>query len=616
MKTYDKLLEDIYASQYKINKIQVQNPKTGEWEWHDRKVRTKRIEFKNSKMGGKPAQEKDMKTENMVEASKTRNATTDFLRKHPVSDSEMVKKVSSCKRCEGRGKVWKSSRDGPVLPGNNQDIDTKRYTCGACKGVGVVKEEIEQGVAEASNTMQRYGQLIIKRARQAKREAEAAEKAKRDAEQKEAEKKPVKEQSEQIDEAPLRAVSALVGYPKLNKKIAAKGTPGSEDERNKAAAGLKRDRSGLGRRAYTGDQHYDVRREELELDEEGVAEESTPYWKKSSFIKKMSQMAKQERREREQKEAEKKPVKEQYEQIDEVLDPSMGAGEYIKDFQKSDAPQFKGKSKEKKRMMGIAAYLQAKRDVKEEVELEEGYYSDQDVQSQDKRIASAKAKKAMTPPFSGPYTKSPATTKDKSGAVHTPMSRAKHLARMAMQQKMKEEFGVDIDDVMADSLVETVLDEGIWTEALIGGQKKLDKNRNGKLDAEDFKKLRKEAKDEEEYEQIGDLNREEVNFDDDGTLVAEKVSYSDFLRNLQEIKLADLPRRNIKGNSYGADYEDPEGMEDEDKPKRTAPVPTVKRGRGRPAGSKSGANQKVSSGGKRSGIKYSTHHLHLPNSNR
>ena len=143
MNTYDKLLEDIYASQYKINKTQVQNPKTGEWEWHDRKVRTKRIDFKNSKMDGKPSQEKDMKTENMVEASKTRNATTDFLRKHPVSDSEMVKKVSSCKRCEGRGKVWKSSRDGPVLPGNNQDIDTKRYTCGACKGVGFVKEEME-----------------------------------------------------------------------------------------------------------------------------------------------------------------------------------------------------------------------------------------------------------------------------------------------------------------------------------------------------------------------------------------------------------------------------------------------------------------------------------------
>ena len=68
----------------------------------------------------------------------------------------------------------------------------------------------------------------------------------------------------ELDEAPLRAVSALVGYPKLNRKIASKGTPGSEDERNKAAAGLRKDRSGLGRRAYTGDQHYDVRREEVD----------------------------------------------------------------------------------------------------------------------------------------------------------------------------------------------------------------------------------------------------------------------------------------------------------------------------------------------------------------
>ena len=59
--------------------------------------------------------------------------------------------------------------------------------------------------------------------------------------------------------------------------------------------------------------------------------------------------------------------------LDEVLKPSMGAGEYIKDFQKSDAPQFAGKSKEKRRVMGIAAYLQAKRNVKEEAEpVEEG----------------------------------------------------------------------------------------------------------------------------------------------------------------------------------------------------------------------------------------------------
>ena len=38
----------------------------------------------------------------------------------------------------------------------------------------------------------------------------------------------------------------------------------------------------------------------------------------------------------------------------------MGAGEYVKDFKKSKASQFKGKSKEKKQKMAVAAYLSAK----------------------------------------------------------------------------------------------------------------------------------------------------------------------------------------------------------------------------------------------------------------
>jgi len=61
-------------------------------------------------------------------------------------------------------------------------------------------------------------------------------------------------------------------------------------------------------------------------------------------------------------------------------------------------------------------------------------------------------------------------------------------------------------------------------EKLVGGQKKLDKNHNGKLDAQDFKMLRKEE-----------------------------------TEALDEIKLADLPVRKIQGKSYGASYEDPEG---------------------------------------------------------
>ena len=44
----------------------------------------------------------------------------------------------------------------------------------------------------------------------------------------------------------------------------------------------------------------------------------------------------------------------------EELDKDSDAGDYIDDFRKSDAPQFKGKSDKKIRKMAIAAYLDAK----------------------------------------------------------------------------------------------------------------------------------------------------------------------------------------------------------------------------------------------------------------
>jgi hypothetical protein len=41
-----------------------------------------------------------------------------------------------------------------------------------------------------------------------------------------------------------------------------------------------------------------------------------------------------------------------------------------------------------------------------------------------------------TVPFDGPYTKTPSNVKDKSGAIHTPMSRARDLARNAIRQQL------------------------------------------------------------------------------------------------------------------------------------------------------------------------------------
>jgi len=76
-------------------------------------------------------------------------------------------------------------------------------------------------------------------------------------------------------------------------------------------------------------------------------------------------------------------------------------------------------------------------------------------------------------------------------------------------------------------------------------------------------------------------------FDDEGNLIPTKISYKDFIT---EIKLADLPVRKIQGHSYGANYSDPEGADDYDDKKPMKPA-AEKRGRGRPAGAKSGARK-------------------------
>ena len=61
-----------------------------------------------------------------------------------------------------------------------------------------------------------------------------------------------------------------------------------------------------------------------------------------------------------------------YRKIYEKLKPSDGAGAYIDDFRKSDAPQFKGKSDKKIQKMAVAAYLDDKdKAKKEEFDLEE-----------------------------------------------------------------------------------------------------------------------------------------------------------------------------------------------------------------------------------------------------
>ena len=55
-----------------------------------------------------------------------------------------------------------------------------------------------------------------------------------------------------------------------------------------------------------------------------------------------------------------------YREVNEKLKPSDGAGAYIDDFRKSDAPQFKGKSDKKIQKIAVAAYLDDKDKAKKE----------------------------------------------------------------------------------------------------------------------------------------------------------------------------------------------------------------------------------------------------------
>ena len=93
----------------------------------------------------------------------------------------------------------------------------------------------------------------------------------------------------------------------------------------------------------------------------------------------------------------------------------------------------------------------------------------------------------------------------------------------------------------------------------------------------------------------------------------EMKSYQEFLDQLLEYTPGPGGVTRVQGRSYGAQYHDPEGDDDaDDKPAVKADAP--KRGRGRPKGATSGANHKVTSGKKGSGVDYTGFKLHLPNS--
>jgi hypothetical protein len=242
-------------------------------------------------------------------------------------------------------------------------------------------------------------------------------------------------------------------------------------------------------------------------------------------------------------------------------------------------------------------------------------------------------------PFDGPYTKAKGNTTDKSGAVHSPMSRAKHLAKMAMKKSMKEDIDrlfekddseYNYEGEMAVTQLKTISRHAEALQAKMKPDTNLPEWVQSKITlATDYMQTAHDYLMSELDEQAPVapvpgmkfknhavmvhpetksrvvINRKNIdNYTSDGYKEVRpgqklkedeevKFSYTELMM-INEIKLADLPVRRIKGHSYGADYSDPEGADDYDDKKPMKPT-AEKRGRGRPAGSQSGARKNFGS---------------------
>jgi hypothetical protein len=248
-------------------------------------------------------------------------------------------------------------------------------------------------------------------------------------------------------------------------------------------------------------------------------------------------------------------------------------------------------------------------------------------------------------PFDGPYTKTK-PVKNSDGTTQSPMSRARQLAKDAMKKQMKEdidrlfekdekEYGYEGDMAMnqlstlvrcAEMIKDTLkpdtdlpewvqskitlatdyivtaadylhseLEEGYYEKPASAYRRKGDEigaGSNAPVAPVPDKKYIKGTPEHKAYKATkkpinGMPTNVKETFDADGNIINSKVSYKDFAMML-EYEAKD--GRYVHKGSYGGNYVDPEGADDADdkKPKQQ---PADKRGRGRPAGAKSGARK-------------------------
>ena len=334
------------------------------------------------------------------------------------------------------------------------------------------------------------------------------------------------------------------------------------------------------------------------------------------------------------------------EQIDEVLNPSMGAGAYIDDFLKSKNPKFAGKSADKRRQMALAAFYAAKKGVKEEVkQIDEisgmttrSYMQKARTQlnnievsrrgSGDENFGAEKARRRAN-------TLNKIADKTDSRAVRDQLHKATAF--------VKEEVELDESEQKATPTVKT--DKYSWgtMKTIHHGSSfsiplhpehhehiaQMKDQQQHTIKTEDGKQYHvKREGDTVHFHGVNGGNKtsvphkslaEETQVDEAWVLRQKKkekkpvkeenmISFKDFITEMEY----DKNGRYVHKGKYGTSYDDPEGKEDSDKSTEKA----EKRGRGRPAGAKSGARQIGGASKKGSGVEYTGYKLHLPNSNK
>jgi len=177
-----------------------------------------------------------------------------------------------------------------------------------------------------------------------------------------------KEEAEQIDELSKETVRTYYNKAgEQGKKIADKMKMGGGDWSNDGS-----DTKTLKKRAAGRTMALKRRSGEIKMSEEAEQIDEISAGKKDAYAQKAgkqlpglfakSNSADGARKYYNRKNAVRKIANEETEQVDEKLDMKKASmGTVIKDFQKSDAPQFMGKSQKKRQVMAIAAKLSAER---------------------------------------------------------------------------------------------------------------------------------------------------------------------------------------------------------------------------------------------------------------